>query len=162
MTPPTQPELQAFRRWVCGEIQGQLGGAEPTAWSMDREPPALPGIDVDWDTREVTHAEVGRVAVDEANQIFAVSPGALALLGYDEPDDLLGRRIVTIVPERFRQAHVAGFTLFLLTGRRPLIDRTVTVPVLRRDGSEVPAELTLSVQQARDGHFVFVADLRPA
>ena len=42
-----------------------------------------------------------------------------------------------IVPERYRQAHVAGFTMYLLVGRKPLLDRPVVVPALRRDGSEV-------------------------
>ena len=50
-----------------------------------------------------------------------MSPRPLAILGYDDAAELVGRRIVSIVPERFRQAHVAGFTMYLLVGRQPLL-----------------------------------------
>ena len=39
LTPPTQPELQALRVWLCGEVLGQSHGAEPVAWSSLDEPP---------------------------------------------------------------------------------------------------------------------------
>ena len=40
------------------------------------------------------------IAADHANRILAVSRGAAELLGYDAAEDLVGERIVSIVPER--------------------------------------------------------------
>jgi hypothetical protein len=77
----------------------------------------------------------------------------------DDPAELVGRRIVTIVPERYRQAHVAGFTMYLLVGRRPLLDRTVTLPALRRDGSEVAVRLTVRSPSAANDRSVLLADI---
>ena len=161
LTPPSQPEIQEFRRWICAQVREQAAGRPPTAWSMEREPPAEVYLRLVWDAAPVSEAPTGRIAADEANRIVAVSPAALDILGYDAPADLIGCRIAAIVPDRFRQAHVAGFTMFLHTGRRPLIDVPVTVPALRKDGSEVEIELLVSVQQAGRGKRVFVADLRP-
>ena len=161
LTPPSQPEIQEFRRWICTEVREQVAGRAPTAWSMEREPPAEPHSRLVWDTTPVVEAATGRIAADEANRIVAISRAALEILGYSEPAELIGCRIAAIVPDRFRQAHVAGFTMFLHTGRRPLIDVPVTVPALRKDGSEVEIELLVSVEQAARGKRVFVADLRP-
>ncbi len=161
LTPPSQPEIQEFRRWVCSQVRDQAAGRPPSQWSMEREPPAEPHLRLVWDATPVTDAATGRIAADEANRIVAISRTALELLGYAEPAELIGCRIAAIVPDRFRQAHVAGFTMFLHTGRRPLIGVPVTVPALRKDSSEVEIELLVSVEHAAKGKRVFVADLRP-
>jgi PAS domain S-box-containing protein len=161
LTPPTQPEVRAFRQWVCRQVLGQSEGAEPSPWSMGHEPRAPRGVALDREHPEVSGAPAGRIAADESSRILAASPAVLHLLGYDDAADLVGHRIVTIIPERYRQAHVAGFTLFQLVGRRPLIGTPVVVPALRKDGSEVTVELTVNVAPAGDGQSVFVADLRP-
>ena len=51
--------------------------------------------------------------------------------------------------------------MYLLVGRRPLLERTVTLPALRRDGTEVEIELTVRDQGVGEGHLVLLADLRP-
>ncbi len=159
LTPPTQPELRLFRRWVCTEVKGQSEGAEPVPWALPAPPP-VPWDTVDWDTGDVATDLEAAIAVDDTNQIIAVSATALELLGYDDDEELLGQRIVTIIPPRFRQAHVAGFTLHLLTGRGPLIGHTVVVPAIRRDGTETLIELSLTAHRAAHGRTVYVAELR--
>ncbi len=57
---------------------------------------------------------------------------------------------------------MAGFTLHLLTGASAIVDREVTVPALRRDGTEVPVVLLVQRESAADGRAVFVATLREA
>jgi PAS domain S-box-containing protein len=161
LAPPTQPEIRAFRRWLCGQVLDQAAGDAPVAWSMETSAPPSPELALDWDASGTRAATVPTVAADEANRLIAVSPSLLDLLGYDDPGQLVGRRIVEVIPHRFRQAHIAGFTMFLLVGRRPLVDTPVVVPALRRDGSEVEVELTVSVHPAGDGRSVFVAELRP-
>ncbi len=65
-----------------------------------------------------------------------------------------------IIPRRYRQAHLAGFTLHLATGRSPLLGQPVTVPVLRRDGGETPVELTVEVCHLPGGHRIFLGEMR--
>jgi PAS domain S-box-containing protein len=161
LTPPTQPEIQVFRRWLCRQVLDQAAGAEPVPWSVEGDLPPQPRFALEWDLGEVAAAEAGLIAADEANRILAVSGPVLELLGYDDPVQLLGRRLVAIIPERFRQAHVAGFTMFLLTGRRPLLGRSVQVPALRRDGTEVLVDLRVEVRAAGEGRRLFLAELSP-
>jgi PAS domain S-box-containing protein len=160
LTPPTQPELQAFRRWLCRQVIDQAAGEPPEPWSVEAEPPFHARLRVSWDPGSVTGAATGIIAADEANRILAMSAPALDLLGYDDPAQVVGRRLVAIIPERYRQAHVAGLTLYLLVGRGPMIGRTVEVPALRRDGSEVRVELVVTAEQVGEGRTVFLADIR--
>lgn len=162
LTPPTQPEVQGLRAWLCGQVITQSQGADPTPWSAVLEAPRQEVRELAWDADPVRRAGTGVVAGDDEDRIVAVSPRALTVLGYDDAADLVGRRLVELVPERYRQAHLAGFTLHFLTGRAPLIGHTVVVPALRRDGSEVEVELTIRVHRTTDGRTVFVADLDEA
>ena len=162
LTTPTQPEIRSFRRWVCGEVRRQAEGEQPREFHVEHTPMPPSSPEPVWDVASVRAATTGRIAADEANRILAVSPAALALLGYDDPAELVGNRLVTIIPERFRQAHIAGFTMYLLVGRQPLLGQRVTLPAMRRDGSEVLIELLVSVEDGGDGRSVFVADLVPA
>jgi len=161
LTPPTQPEVQAFRRWLCRQVVRQAAGGRPEPWTVpdDVLPPPLepPG----WDPKDVLSARDGLIAANEESQILAVSREAASLLGYPQ-GELVGRRIVSIIPERYRQAHVSGFTMYLLVGRRPLLDRVVVVPALRRDGTEIDIELTVRAQAVGHGREVFVAGIRAA
>ena len=50
--------------------------------------------------------------------------------------------------------------MYLLVGRKPLLDRTVVVPALRRDGTEVEVELTVRTPAAGNGQTVLLADIR--
>jgi PAS domain S-box-containing protein len=160
LTPPSQPEIRAFRRWVCEQVHHQCEGGDATPWSepVELAPLALP--DTGWEIAAVVRSPQALVAADDTNRIIAVSRPALDLLGYDRPDELVGERLVTIIPERYRQAHLAGFTLYLSNGRSPLLDRPVRVPALRRDGSETELELTVASELLEGGRHVFVATLR--
>jgi PAS domain S-box-containing protein len=162
LSPPTQPEVQAFRRWMCRQVLRQADGAAPEAWTVPtdvaRELRVVPG----WDSTTVTEADTELIAADHTSMILAASRSAAALLGYDDPAELVGSRVVSIIPERLRQAHVAGFTMYLLVGRQPLLDQRVVVPALRRDGSEVEVELLVRNHQVGPGRAVLLAELRPA
>jgi PAS domain S-box-containing protein len=162
LTPPTQPEIQAFRRWLCTEVTRQVEGARPRPWDGDVEGASAPRAAAPWDPHVVADAPTAKIAADDTNRILAVSRAGLALLGYGNPAELVHRRLVEIIPHRYRQAHLAGFTLHLFAGRSPLLSTSVVVPALRRDGSEVTVGLTVTAQHLPEGRRVFVADLREA
>ena len=160
LTPPTQPEVRAFRQWLCDEVVEQARGRAPRPWSFaaaDDIPAPEPWP---WDLSTVRTSTTGLLAADETNCILAVSREALDILGYDDPAELEGRRLVTIIPERYRQAHIAGFTLHLLVGRQPLLARPVEVPALRADGSETRVELVVTVDRMDHDRILFLADIR--
>src|SRR6201999_243722 len=61
-----------------------------------------------------------------------------------------------IVPERFRSTHLAGLRHFLATGKGSVLDRRIEVAGLRADGTEFPAEMTISAFRDQ-GHWTFHA-----
>lgn len=162
LTPPTEPEVQSFRRWVCAQVLSQAVGADPVPWSVPDEDEDDLAVPAGWDPRTVTESGLGLVAANLSSHIVAVSRTAADLLGYDDPAELAGRRLITIIPERFHQAHVAGFTMYLLVGRRPLLDRPIVVPAVRRDGTEVDLQLTVRSHSVSPGESMLLAEVSPA
>jgi PAS domain S-box-containing protein len=163
LTPPTQPEFKAFRRWLCEQVRVQAEGAPPRPWQTPVRPPVVPAARrTTWDGTAVSEADGAAIAADDTGRIVAASRAAAALLAYESTDDLVGRRLVEIIPERYHQAHLAGFTLHHITGRGPLLERTVVVPAQRHDGTEVEVAMCITASRAPDGGSVFVADLEEA
>ncbi len=163
LTPPTQPEFAAFRRWLCEEIKGQAAGAPPHPWASPAETmPLATAATAEWDASWVVTATGAVIAADDTGRIIAASPAAAALLRCEAVGDLVGTRLIGIIPARFHQAHLAGFTLHLITGRKPLLGRTVVVPALCRDGSEVDVRLTITKTPVTGAGAVFVAELAAA
>lgn len=162
LNPTTQPEVQSLRVWICGEVRRQSAGEAPVPWSPLHDLPLMQPHLLRWDTERVSGAARAVIAADDTDRIVAVSAAALELLGYSHEVDLLGSRLICVIPERYRQAHLAGFTMHFLSGRAPLIGATVVVPTMRADGSEILVSLTVGTERTDDGRTVFVADLAPA
>jgi signal transduction histidine kinase len=57
----------------------------------------------------------------------------------------MGKRLADlIVPERFRDAHIAGLKRYLETGEAHVIGKRLELPAMRKDGSEFLSELTIT------------------
>ncbi len=162
LTPPIQPEIRDFRRWICHEVARQAAGDAPAAWdpSVRRGRPAT-APPLRWDASEVQHSVEAVVAADDSGTLVAVSAAAAAALGYPDPAALVGCRLIDVIPERFRQAHLAGVTLHLFAGRGPLIDTPVTVPALCADGSEILVEVLVRSRPLANARRLFTAHLTP-
>ena len=164
LVPGTQPEIQEMRTWLCDQVREQSrGAAEPVPWvaRTDIWQPVTTVDYDDWDSREVSGSAEALLATDEASVVIAVSASALDFLGFGDATDLVGRRVITIVPSRFRQAHIAGTTLHVVNGRQPLLGVRVTVPVLLADGSEATTELLIEPRHRSAGRKVFIAEFFP-
>jgi PAS domain S-box-containing protein len=158
LVPPSLPELVALRNWVCDEIARQRLGVRPTPWTDlaadDGSPLQVSPSLLD----EIRNATVATVAADAANRIIAVSRPAAELLGWDGAE-LEGRRLVTIIPQRLRDRHIAGFTRHLLDGTSRTVDGVLEVPALRHDGSEVMIRLGITRRADPSTWAVFVATM---
>ncbi len=61
-------------------------------------------------------------------------------------DEILGCRLEeTIIPPRYRQAHVDGMRKFIETGEGKVIGTLIEIHALHRDGHEFPVELSISL-----------------
>ncbi|GAA4978857.1 ATP-binding protein [Kineococcus glutinatus] len=164
---PGQPEVVAVRDWLCEQVQSQLAGIAPRPWpggAQERfetvgRTTAAPG-ELPAAVRVVRDSDRGAVAADEANRIVAVSAPLAAALGW-RVEDLLGRRIVALIPPALREAHVAGFSRHLSTGQARVIGVPLTLPVLHAAGHEVPCHFMIEQVRSPAGRPLFVAWIEP-
>lgn len=163
--PATQPEMVELREWLCAEVARQgAGPAEPRPWATSMDAAA---VVAGAETLLDSHPEIGTRLVEESpgdvlvtnevGVIVALSRTVTAFLGYPDDADLVGRRVMVVIPDRYRQAHVAGMTLHATNGRDPLLDVSLSVPVVRADGSEALVGLRVS-SRFLGGASVFVAE----
>ncbi len=97
--------------------------------------------------------------VDATGVILSVSPACEALLGWT-PTDLINTPLTRVIPERFHDAHRAGFRRFLETGEMALEGQPTRVPAIHAVVGEIDVELDL--RRAVEGNgAVAIGTLRP-
>ncbi|KAA1426600.1 PAS domain S-box protein [Nocardioides antri] len=162
LVPATQPEIAEMRQWLCREVATQAAGtAHPRPWRASSDVRAVIGDEMlTRSHRELASSTEPLIATDERYVIVAATPSVVRFLGYQDESELLGRRILVVIPERYHQAHIAGTTFHATNGRDVLLDRWITVPMVRADGSEAPVELHVESRLLDDDHRIFVATLR--
>ncbi len=149
---PGLPEVVAVRDWACEQVIAQHAGAPPSPWSgVDDQQfltPVAPVTSSDgWDASAVLTSERAVVAADGSNRIVAASEPLARLVGW-QVADLVGRRLVTLVPPRLREAHVAGFSRHVTSGRSTILDVPLVLPVLHADGHEVRCRVLIQGLEA--------------
>ncbi|MEJ2719566.1 MAG: PAS domain S-box protein [bacterium] len=83
------------------------------------------------------------ISGDVSGNIRAWNSAATALFGFTE-DEVIGRPIELIIPERFRQRHREGMRRVSSGGPSHVIGKTVELAALRKNGTEFPVELSLA------------------
>lgn len=161
---PGLPEIVAVRDWVCEQFAGQLAGGPGSPWPGTAQRRFETAVNDTWDDSSdsswadnlVRDAARGVVAADEANRIVAISRPLAALLGW-QVADLVGRRVVTLIPPRLREAHVAGFTQHLTSGESHILGVPLVLPVRHADGHELPCHFFIERAPQNTGRSVYLA-----
>jgi PAS domain S-box-containing protein len=158
---PGLPEIVAVRNWAHEQVLGQLSGQPSSPWpgTAQRHFETVARAEARdgwWDDALIAESEHGVVAADDANCIVAVSRSLADLLGWNV-EDLVGRRVVTLIPLRLREAHVAGFTRHLTTGESHVLGVPLVLPVLRADGTELLCRFLIERAPQRSRRSVYVA-----
>ena len=90
------------------------------------------------------------ICADANGHILSWNRAAERMFGYTE-EELLGQPLLVIMPLRHRDDHRARLEAFRRTGEPAVIDRTIEVDGVRRDGSEFPIELSIGTWETQDG-----------
>lgn len=92
-----------------------------------------------------TSAQDAILMMDEEGKISYWNEAAVQIFGYTEKE-AMGKSLHTLLaPERFLAAHYKGFEHFKQTGEGPAIGKTLELAALKKDGTEFPIELSLSI-----------------
>jgi len=101
------------------------------------------------------------IGMDADGLITDWSPQAEATFGWSR-DEAIGRSVAeTIVPERFRDAHMRGLRQFLVTGEGPVLGKRVELVALHHEGHEFPVELAVNALRSGEApsFHAFVHDI---
>ena len=92
--------------------------------------------------------------------VLSFNPAAERTFGY-RAEEIVGGPLRTLMPERFRGAHEAGFRRYLGGGEARVVGKgAVELAGLRKDGTEFPLELSLGEMRGEDEDALFTGIVR--
>lgn len=93
------------------------------------------------------------LSADADSVIFYANRCAHQMFGW-RPGELVGRRLMELMPPGVRGAHEEGVRRYLATGEPRIVGRTAELTGQRKDGSDFPVDLSLAAsEQAGETHF---------
>ena len=84
------------------------------------------------------------IFADRAGRIGLWNYGAEAMFGY-RADEMLGRDLAVIIPEQLRERHNTGYQRVMVTGVSRYAADLLAVPGLKKDGSRISLEFTITL-----------------
>ena len=84
------------------------------------------------------------ITIDSDGHVLLWNAHAAELFGYTR-EEMEGRPLTAIIPERFRDQHHSGIRRVVETGETHVIGHTAELTGLTRDGVEFPMELSLAM-----------------
>ncbi|MEI2419154.1 PAS domain S-box protein, partial [Arthrospira platensis SPKY2] len=96
---------------------------------------------------------VGIVVTDSEGHIRLVNTEAARLFGYAR-EELLGQPVETLIPERYREAHVRHRAAYRHMPRARAMGAGLQLYGVRHDGSEFPMEIGLTPLHTDQGFLV--------
>jgi PAS domain S-box-containing protein len=103
-----------------------------------------------------THLAV--VMADHRGVINEVNDNFTAAFGWTR-EEIVGKRLETIIPKRLRDTHRLGFSRFLRSGRPTILGQPLELKVLTKDGRECDATHTI-VAERIGGNWTFAATIQ--
>jgi len=100
----------------------------------------------------------GILVVDEVSRVAYANPATCLLTGYGR-EELQGRPLADLMPERFRSQHDAAFERYLHTGHPTMPWRNLAFVLQHRDGHEIPVEVSIG-ERGGAGQRLFIGILR--
>ncbi|MDH5019190.1 PAS domain S-box protein [Halobacterium rubrum] len=106
----------------------------------------------------VEHGSDAIVSIDEHSTIRYANRAVERVFGY-APEDIVGEKLTTIMPERFTADHFDAVDRYLDTGERQLDWNDIELPAEHADGHEVPLSITFE-EHVHEGDRVFSGIMR--
>jgi PAS domain S-box-containing protein len=99
------------------------------------------------------------ISIDHEGNVIEFNPAAEKTFGFSRAEALGKPMAELIIPHRLREQHHRGLARYLATGEGPVLGRRIEMSALRRDGTEIPVELSINAIQLGNDK-AFTATLR--
>ncbi len=128
---------------------------------------ALSGINVTDMKREMEmlnslfeYATEGIIICNDSGEIRLANPAAERMFGYTK-EELTGQKIEILVPMRHKHAHIAHRDGYIKNPTPRAMGGTRDLNGVRKDGSEIKVEVSLSPFETSEGNFImsFIVDI---
>jgi len=94
-----------------------------------------------------TAANDGIIMIDNRGKFTYWNDAAEKIFGYTG-EEILGKELrSSLVPKRFLEASETGFSRFKMTGQGAAVGKTLELTAARKNGAEIPIELSMSAVQ---------------
>ncbi|MFL5762735.1 MAG: ATP-binding protein [Bacteroidia bacterium] len=106
------------------------------------------------------YATEGILVANGKGEITRTNPAAEKLFGY-ERDELIGKRIEVLIPNRLKERHIGHRDKFVANPHARSMGSGLDLNGLKKDGTEFPLEISLSPYLTGDEKFViaFIIDI---
>ncbi|MEO6251955.1 MAG: PAS domain-containing sensor histidine kinase [Ferruginibacter sp.] len=106
-------------------------------------------------------ASMGILVANAQAEILLVNNFLLSLFGYEDPNELIGKKIESLIPSRYHPKHVEYRDHYIENPRPRPMGLGKDLFAVKKDGSEFPVEISLSNYTTPDGSFTiaFVSDI---
>jgi two-component system, cell cycle sensor histidine kinase and response regulator CckA len=99
------------------------------------------------------------VTIDSDSTILSADSAVEQIFGYS-PDELIGTALTRLMPEHLRQRHSDGLARYIATGAKGIPWTGVELTGLRKDGQEIPIEISFGEFVDDHGHRRFSGFIR--
>ena len=99
------------------------------------------------------YATEGIILTDDKGKIVLLNPAAFRLFQYEQ-DDLPGRSIDVLIPQRFHHSHVHDRETFYQHPSNRTMGQNRDLFARKKDGAEFPVEVSLSYYREQGKLFV--------
>jgi PAS domain S-box-containing protein len=109
--------------------------------------------------RSVTQSAIDAIiSADKNGNIVFWNPSAQKMFGYHE-HEVIGQSLTILMPDHLKAAHQKGLTSHVASGDSRIINKTVEMTGLTKDGRQFPIELSIASWEA-DGRQYFTGIIR--
>src|SRR5438270_2381257 len=99
------------------------------------------------------------ITIGQDGRVLEFNPAAERVFGFSRSEAVGKELAELIIPPRMRDQHRRGLAHYLKTGEGPVIGKRIEIAGVRKDGSEILVELTITVLKI-DSSPIFTAYLR--
>jgi PAS domain S-box-containing protein len=142
---------------LCGALHGARQHAEDIVAVARRHEKAFRETEASYQIVSETASDA-ILTIDDESVIRYANLAAGKIFGY-EVHELIGQKLLMLMPERFQMQHRQGIERYMQTGERHIPWKAVELPGLHRSGREIMLELSFG-EFKRDGRHFFTGIAR--